>query len=64
MVVAGSWCLLFYQTYFDSGDFTPTIRTRDLDLAVPVPVKFAAKADVGALLAGLGVVGDYRGDEG
>lgn len=64
MVVAGSWCLLFYQSYFDRKNFTPTIRTRDLDLAVPIPTRFTDKVDVGELIADLGFVADYRGKEG
>lgn len=64
MVVAGSWCVLFYQAYFDSEDFTPTLRTRDLDFAVPVPTRFSRKTDVAELLDDLGFVLDFRGEEG
>ena len=64
LVVAGSWCLLFYQSYFSSRRFAPTIRTRDLDLAVPVPPRFRKKTDVTALLDDLGFVIDYRGEAG
>jgi hypothetical protein len=56
LVVAGSWCVLFYQMYFESKGFTPTIRTRDLDLAVPVPTRFKGKVDVGELIDDLGFV--------
>ena len=62
--MAGSWCMVFYQAYFDSKNFTPTIRTRDLDLAVPVPTRFSGKTDVAKLLDDLGFVTDFRGDEG
>ncbi len=64
MVVAGSWCLLFYQAYFDQQTFSPTIRTRDLDFAVPVPPRFAKKADIAKVLDGLGFVVDFRGAQG
>lgn len=64
VVVAGSWCVVFYQGYFDSKDFTPTIRTRDLDLAIPVPTRFNAKTDISELLDDLGFVTDFRGSEG
>jgi hypothetical protein len=64
LVVAGSWCVVFYEAYFDSKDFTPTIRTRDLDLAVPVPTRFSAKTDIAELLGDLGFVTDFRGKEG
>ena len=64
LVVAGSWCVLFYQAYFDSKSFTPTIRTRDLDLAVPVPTRFKGRVDVGELIDDLGFVVDFRGEPG
>jgi len=64
VVVAGSWCVVFYQAYFDSKNFTPTIRTRALDLAVPVPTRFSGKTDVAKLLDDLGFITDFRGDEG
>jgi hypothetical protein len=63
VVVAGSWCVVFYQAYFESKDFAPTIRTRDLDLAVPVPTRFRAKTDISELLDDLGFVTDFRGKE-
>jgi len=64
MVVAGSWCVLFYQAYFDRNTFSPTIRTRDLDFAVPVPPRFAKKVDIAKVLDGLGFVLDFRGEQG
>lgn len=64
MVVAGSWCMLFYKAYFDSKNFSPTIRTRDLDLAIPVPTRFKGKVDVGELIDDLGFVVDFRGEPG
>ncbi len=64
LVVAGSWCMVFYQAYFDSKNFTPTIRTRDLDLAVPIPKQFTSKTDITELLGDLGFVTDFRGSEG
>ncbi len=64
LVVAGSWCVLFYQAYFDSKNFSPTIRTRDIDLAIPVPTRFKAKVDVGELIDDLGFVVDFRGQPG
>ena len=56
LVVTGSWCVLFYRAYFDRKAFTPTIRTRDIDFAVPVPPRFDKKVDVADLLDGLGFV--------
>lgn len=64
LVVAGSWCVMFYQAYFDRKIFAPTIRTRDLDFVVPIPAGFGKKADVARILDGLGFVVDYRGEQG
>lgn len=64
VVVAGSWCVLFYQGYFNPKDFSPTIRTRDLDFAVPVPPRFDKPVDIPKILDGLGFVTDFRGKEG
>ncbi len=64
MVVAGSWCVLFYQAYFDRKTFSPTIRTRDLDFAVPVPPRFDKTVEISKTLDGLGFVVDFRGEQG
>ena len=64
IVVAGSWCVLFYQAYFERKTFSPTIRTRDLDFAVPVPPRFAQQADIAQIIDGLGFVLDFRGEQG
>jgi len=64
LVVIGSWCVLFYEAYFQSRDYAPTIRTRDLDLAVPIPPRFPQNVDVTSLLKELGFVIDFRGSEG
>ena len=64
LVIVGSWCVLFYQAYFGSKSFIPTIRTRDLDLAIPVPTRFSGKTDIADVLDGLGFVVDFRGEHG
>lgn len=64
MVVAGSWCVLFYQAYFDRRIYGPTIRTRDLDFAVPVPLRSRKKVDIAKIIDGLGFVLDFRGEQG
>ena len=37
MVIVGSWCVLFYERYFNTPDYVASIRTRDLDIAIPLP---------------------------
>jgi len=64
VVVIGSWCVLFYEKYFLGIDYAPMIRTRDLDLAIPIPPRFKKKVDMTELLADLGFVIDFRGDDG
>ena len=64
MVIAGSWCIVFYKEYFNSDEFTATIRTRDIDFAIPIPTEFTSRIDLKDLLADLGFLVDFRGDEG
>ena len=50
-VIAGSWCIVFYKEYFNSDEFTATIRTRDIDFAIPIPTEFTSRIDLKDLLA-------------
>ena len=60
----GQWCLLFYERYFNIPQFRAAIRTRDLDIAIPVPPRFGHKVDIGEMLEPLGFVVDFKGREG
>ena len=42
MIIIGSWCQYFYKTYFSKVDYSSSIRTRDIDFLVPVPLISAA----------------------
>jgi len=64
VVIVGSWCVLFYAKYFGSDDYTPTIRTRDLDLAIPIPAHFGKTVDLAQITDQLGFVTDFRGHDG
>ena len=64
VVIVGSWCMLFYEHYFNTPDYRASIRTRDLDIAIPVPPRFRNKVDVSAMLGLLGFVVDLRGHDG
>ena len=46
VVVVGSWCVLFYERYFNLPEYRATIRTRDLDIAIPVPAQCLRKVDI------------------
>lgn len=64
VVVVGSWCVLFYERYFNLPEYRATIRTRDLDIAIPVPPHFHRKVDIGEMLEPLGFVADFKGSDG
>jgi hypothetical protein len=64
VVIVGSWCVLFYESYFNTPDYRSSIRTRDLDIAIPVPPRFRPGVDLADLLGKLGFVVDFRGRDG
>ena len=64
VVIIGSWCVLFYERYFNLPDYRATIRTRDLDIAIPRPPRFQCKVDLAEQLGRLGFVIDFMGREG
>jgi hypothetical protein len=64
LVLTGSWCLLLYRQYFDQDALFSTLRTRDMDFLVPVPLKLRAKVDVPGLMADLGFLTEYKGSAG
>jgi hypothetical protein len=64
LVLVGSWCLLVYQKYFAQTGALRTLRTRDLDFLVPIPLRIPLAVDVPDLLADIGFVPGHRGEEG
>ncbi len=64
MVIVGSWCVLFYERYFNTPEYRATIRTRDLDIAIPIPPCFGNKVDLAGKLGELGFVVDFKGRDG
>lgn len=64
VVIIGSWCVLFYERYFNTTDYRASIRTRDLDIAIPLPPRFARKVDLADQLGELGFVVDFKGRDG
>lgn len=63
IVLVGSWCMYFYKDYFASGRYGPSIRTKDIDFLVPLPIRSKEKIDVGEILKDEGflVTFDNRG---
>jgi hypothetical protein len=64
LVIVGSWCVLFYERYFNTAEYRASIRTRDLDLAIPLPPRFARKVDLAGQLGELGFILDFKGRDG
>jgi hypothetical protein len=64
LVLVGSWCIPFYQYYFKTIKYAPSIRTRDVDFMVPESIKVKAKVDLAELLKDLGFVVGFQGREG
>ncbi|MFH1232083.1 MAG: GSU2403 family nucleotidyltransferase fold protein [Planctomycetota bacterium] len=64
LIIVGSWCAHFYEQYFNSPDYTPSIRTRDIDFLVSPPLKLSAKVDIPSLLSGQGFTTDFMGSKG
>lgn len=64
VVLIGSWCLLAYEDYFKDVRYRPGIRTRDIDILVPVPPKFDHQVDVEGLLKDLDFVTSFKGSDG
>lgn len=64
VVLIGSWCLLAYKDYFKNVRYRPGIRTRDIDILVPVPPRFDHKVDVEVLLKDLDFVVSFKGRNG
>jgi len=64
LILIGSWCQHFYRSYFAGLRYTPTIRTRDIDFLVPVPLRIKNKVDVEELLRDEGFVVTFSGGAG
>lgn len=64
VVLIGSWCLLAYDQFFTGTRYRPGIRTRDMDLLVPIPPRFDHDVDLEALLRDLDFVISLKGRDG
>lgn len=64
VILVGSWCTLLYRECFSSRTYTPSLKTRDLDLLIPKPSTVKPQTNVAALLRDLGFVVGFTGHEG
>ncbi len=64
VVLVGSWCTLLYRQYFPSRAYTPSLKTRDIDLLIPRPRAVESDTDVAELLKDLGFVVGFSGAQG
>lgn len=56
IILVGSWCMYFYKDYFSAIRYVPSIRTKDIDFLVPLPIKSKKKIDIVKLLKDEGFV--------
>ena len=64
VVLIGSWCLLAYEDFFTDVRYRPGIRTRDIDLLIPIPPRFDHDVDLEAVLQDLDFVISRKGRDG
>ena len=64
VVLIGSWCGQLYRNYFKTDQYTPTIRTRDIDFLVPLPPHFDKKVDLQEIFQTLGFNIVFKGSSG
>ena len=64
VVLVGSWCTLFYKDFFGRSKYTPSLKTRDMDLLIPRPLAIKARTDVAELLKDLGFITGFTGSKG
>ena len=64
MVIIGSWCLPLYRQYFSTVPFHPGIRSRDIDLLIPMPLRLKSPVNLEGLLNKHGFIIGYKGEGG
>jgi hypothetical protein len=64
LVLTGSWCLLLYRQYFEREELFSSLRTRDMDFLVPIPLNLRDKINIPELLKDLGFLTEYKGSAG
>jgi hypothetical protein len=64
IILAGSWCTLFYREYFAGVKYAVALKTRDMDLVIPQWRDLRMKVDVAELLKDLGFIVGFTGAQG
>ena len=64
VVLIGSWCLLAYEEFFSDVAYHAAIRTRDIDLLIPLPARFDHDVDLASVLDDLDFVISHKGRDG
>jgi hypothetical protein len=64
LVLTGSWCLLLYRQYFERDELFSSLRTRDMDFLVPIPLNLRDKINIPEMLKDLGFLTEYKGTAG
>lgn len=60
IIIVGSWCIYFYREYFSNINYSSSIRTRDIDFLVPLPLHLKKKVDIPELLKDMGYIIDFH----
>ena len=60
LILVGSWCMYFYKDYFSAKSYQPSIRTKDIDFLVPLPIKSKTKVDVAETLKREGFIATFN----
>jgi len=50
VILIGSWCIPFYKEYFTGVQYSPSVRTRDVDFLVAAPDKIKVSINIAELL--------------
>jgi len=53
-----------YRDYFSSHAYTPSLKTRDMDLLIPRPFAIDSHTNLAELLRDLGFVVGFTGSQG
>jgi hypothetical protein len=60
LILVGSWCMYFYKDYFSAKSYRLSIRTKDIDFLVPLPIKSKTKMDVAEALKSEGFITTFN----
>jgi hypothetical protein len=64
IILVGSWCTLFYRSYFADTKYYTVLKTRDIDFLFPHPEAIKARVDIAELLKDIGFVIGFSGSKG